>query len=189
MPTGSQWKLKKYGITSEEYAKKRATGLVWCCGLKHWVTKDQVNANIGWCRRCAQDYRNRRYANLAPEKKAILLEKRRVYRKETIEQRRMWALKTLYQVTPEWYATKFAEQNGVCAICGNPSTGRKKNLSVDHDHRCCSGKRSCGSCVRGLLCSYCNQAVGAIEFSPNWLEKFAAYATKYATQEKLCTNR
>lgn len=184
MPTGAQWKLRKLGITSDEYDQKRAAGLVWCCGLKHWVTKDEINKGQGRCRKCAQLYLNRRYANLPPDKKAALLASRSLYRTATKEQQRMWHLRRLYRVTPEWYAGKLAEQNGGCAICGNPSKGRKRNLSVDHDHRCCSGQRSCGACVRGLLCSYCNQAVGAIEFTPNWLEKFIEYQTKY-TQENI----
>lgn len=46
-------------------------------------------------------------------------------------------------------------QNGKCAICQR-ATGKTKRLAVDHDHTCCSGKTSCGDCVRGLLCGPCN---------------------------------
>jgi hypothetical protein len=61
------------------------------------------------------------------------------------------------------YERMLKEQGGVCAICGQPPSGRHRNLSVDHDHSCCPGKRSCGKCVRGLLCSPCNIALGGFQ--------------------------
>lgn len=52
----------------------------------------------------------------------------------------------------------FEKQNGVCAICKKPETAKKqsgngiKRLSVDHDHTT--------GAIRGLLCMYCNTALG-----------------------------
>lgn len=34
---------------------------------------------------------------------------------------------------------------------------------IDHAHTCCEGRRSCGSCIRGMLCNGCNMALGAVE--------------------------
>jgi hypothetical protein len=47
-----------------------------------------------------------------------------------------------------------------CEVCGRDivskardSEGRFRSLlTVDHDHQCCPGARSCGLCVRGFLC-------------------------------------
>lgn len=33
------------------------------------------------------------------------------------------------------------------------------NFAIDHDHRCCPGERSCGQCVRGIVCRACNNAM------------------------------
>lgn len=70
------------------------------------------------------------------------------------------------------------EQGGRCAICGQVcSTG--KSLSVDHDHKCCPGTTSCGDCVRGLLCSLCNRALGLMRDNPQFLRSAANYLEKY----------
>lgn len=66
-----------------------------------------------------------------------------------------------------------AEQGGRCAIC-REAFGL--SFAVDHDHACCPGKRSCGACVRGLLCVACNGSVGVLEHRPaGWLSSAADY--------------
>ena len=43
----------------------------------------------------------------------------------------------------------YGAQGGACAMCRELFDGE---YHVDHDHACCSGKKSCGKCVRSLLC-------------------------------------
>jgi hypothetical protein len=86
-----------------------------------------------------------------------------------------------YNIPIEHYRKMLEGQNGVCAICQQPETqahgvtGRVYALSVDHDHKCCPGKTSCGKCVRGLLCRHCNHAVGKLEVQGVDLEVLAKY--------------
>jgi hypothetical protein len=69
-------------------------------------------------------------------------------------------------------------QVGGCAICRKP-LGEKYN--VDHDHACCNtSAKSCGACVRGLLCRPCNQGLGhfmdsvdTLKSAINYLESFS----------------
>lgn len=63
-------------------------------------------------------------------------------------------LKYRYNLSGADYLKLLASQGGVCAICGIKPGARR--LAVDHDHACCPGRRSCGRCVRGLLCKRCN---------------------------------
>lgn len=73
-------------------------------------------------------------------------------------------LRTRYNITLAEYNALLAKQGGVCAICKR-SPGDMR-LAVDHDHNCCPDKKkSCGMCVRGLLCSDCNGAIGMLQES------------------------
>lgn len=55
--------------------------------------------------------------------------------------------------------------NRGCAVCGS-----KEDLCIDHDHKCCSGMRSCGKCVRGVLCRNHNLAEG---YTKTWDSAYA----------------
>jgi hypothetical protein len=76
----------------------------------------------------------------------------------------------------EKYSEIEKSQNGVCKICGGTD---KKRLSVDHDHSCCSGSKTCGNCTRGLLCSRCNKTLGMVQDNPELLQKMINYLTIY----------
>jgi hypothetical protein len=64
-----------------------------------------------------------------------------------------------YGITLEQHEAMLAGQGGGCAICGGPAKDGRP-FYVDHDHSCCPGQRTCGKCVRGLLCGDCNLGIG-----------------------------
>lgn len=85
------------------------------------------------------------------------------------------ALESKYGVTPERYAQLLAAQNGRCAVC-HTKPQQDANLHVDHDHSCCATEsKSCGRCVRGLLCGDCNTALGLLRDDPQRLVSALQY--------------
>lgn len=66
-------------------------------------------------------------------------------------------LKRRYTLTEEQLINL---SQAVCSICGERESRDGKSLSIDHDHSCCPGDKSCGKCIRGGLCAACNTALG-----------------------------
>lgn len=79
-------------------------------------------------------------------------------------------------ITEQQFNEMVERQDGLCLICHEPPVARGNVLwAIDHDHACCPGRRSCGECVRGLLCSHCNQAIGLLRDNPDIAMSAAAY--------------
>jgi hypothetical protein len=120
-------------------------------------TKDGL---YSWCRKC---HRQRKAENYSSER-----------------QRRSTLLYK-YGITPARYNRLFAEQNGVCAICGqvesriNWQTKLLDSLAVDHDH-------STGD-VRALLCHKCNASLGYMNEDPERIRALLHYAEWCQTRE------
>ena len=76
-------------------------------------------------------------------------------------------LKTMYGITIEEYDKMLEEQNGVCAICGEPERQNYRRLAVDHNHT--TNK------IRALLCYGCNRGIGSFRENPDSLVKAAEY--------------
>ncbi len=89
-----------------------------------------------------------------------------------------------FKLTVEQYEAMLEEQGGVCAICERPETntylGVVRRLAVDHDHTCCPGDKSCGECVRGLLCSACNTALGRLNDDLDRLQAAMDYLVSFS---------
>ena len=87
-------------------------------------------------------------------------------------QQRISKRKKLTNFTNELYEATLQEQGGVCAICGTDTPGGRGTFHADHDHS--NGK------PRGVLCHYCNVALGNFRDNPELLKAAIDYLNKYS---------
>lgn len=86
----------------------------------------------------------------------------------------------LYKLTPEMYTAMLRKQDYKCLSCSDVFSGKtngkaRGTFAVDHDHGCCPGQKSCGKCVRGLLCYSCNCILGLAKDSIEKLSHCISY--------------
>ncbi len=72
-----------------------------------------------------------------------------------------------YKLTEEAYLELLYSQKEVCAGCETPQSELKRKLFVDHCHKT--------GIVRGLLCDFCNRALGDVKDNPAVLRTLANY--------------
>lgn len=85
---------------------------------------------------------------------------------------------TNFRIREEDYNKILMEQEFSCAICKMHFSKQKRAFAVDHDHSCCDTKRSCGKCIRGLLCFECNIGLGKFKDSPEILKSALKYISE-----------
>lgn len=134
--------------------RMRTSGCVRC-GLTFERTR---KGGGSYCPACERDY--------AREQREKDPEKAKAYGRK----QNLWVK---YRMTPEQYDVLLAQQGGVCAIC--QCDDGDMALAVDHDHACCAGDRSCGRCIRGLLCGNCNNGLGRFDDDARRLRAAAEY--------------
>lgn len=116
-----------------------------------------------WCRDCynawSREWAHKNKERIAPRKRAA-------------------RIKQFFKLSPEQYQCMLDAQGGRCASCPQilePGHG----THIDHDRKCCPGKKSCGKCVRGILCGTCNVALGMVNDSVSKLKCLIAYLERY----------
>jgi hypothetical protein len=135
--------------------------------------------------------KNRAYREANPEKVAEI---QRAYREANPEKVAERQRVCRYNLTNERYQKLLEEQNNRCEICLKPFAGRAAH--IDHDHVCCPGTKSCGKCIRGLLCGNCNKMLGFSEDGAEILQSAMNYLDKYnqmqytnQSEENTCSNQ
>ena len=168
------------------------------CGLEK--PRSEWNRHSGrygglavYCKTCMAEYNREwrarpdvkaRQARLAAEKYAAMsTEERSTYIQTGVENRRAtgYNLRSRYGITIEQYDEMLVSQDGGCAICGK-APDESRRLSVDHDHSCCPGAKTCGKCIRGLLCITCNVWLGYYE-NEEWISRARAYLDEGVTDD------
>lgn len=109
---------------------------------------------------------------------------RKEYYEKNKERSRPRAIESTYGITIEYYNDLLDQQNNCCAVCGGVNENGRA-LAVDHDHTCCPGKKSCGKCVRGLLCGRCNFMLGNARDNDEILSEGAKYVKRHARPKNL----
>lgn len=79
-----------------------------------------------------------------------------------------------YGLSKDKFISLLESQNGLCALC----LDELKRPFIDHDHRCCGEKSSCGKCVRGLLCNRCNTGLGMLRDDVSILGRAIEYLSR-----------
>jgi hypothetical protein len=94
------------------------------------------------------------------------------HRKNNPNVYRNYEYKKKYKIDLDTYNKVLDKQNGVCAICQGTWS---KVLVVDHDHDCCPGEKTCGKCLRALLCGSCNAGLGWFKHNTKIMESAIKY--------------
>ncbi|MFE3031582.1 endonuclease domain-containing protein [Streptomyces canus] len=134
---------------------------------------DQADGLHFWCMSCKREKDraySARYRAADPERKrasAIAYQRRN---RQTVSEA---ARRYKYGLSSAEIAALIEAQGGGCALCRLPLGD---SFHVDHDHACCPGSKTCGECIRGVLCRRCNIGLGQFNDDPDLLAAAAAYS-------------
>lgn len=149
-----------------------ATGVKRCGTCRYWLplsefgkANDRPDGVRSRCHECVSAYYREWRAR--PENAGKIAAYTRACRDrdpKRDQENRLRARCKAYGITVEQYRAMLAAQDGRCGMCNLPEEENGIMLAIDHDHACCPDPcRSCGRCLRGLLCDPCNRALGYVE--------------------------
>jgi hypothetical protein len=121
--------------------------------------KNYKDGRRGTCKRCHTDYVINYYNN-NPDKKAEKIRMNSYYKPN-------WKR---HNITEDKYKEMLDLYDGKCHSCNDNDA-----YCIDHDHSCCPRGFSCGKCVRGILCSQCNTALGLLSDSKDKIQNLIKY--------------
>lgn len=161
-----------------EYHPQNST--TFRCGHEKSIENIFINSQKAkMCRICYE----RRMKKWYTKNKERILIKRREYYKDNPSKFRFKQKLVLYKISIEQYNNMLLRQSYKCAACQKPFL-ENETPAIDHDHSCCSGNKSCGKCVRGLIHRNCNTIEGLCKSDPEILQNIANYINRAKNSEK-----
>ena len=134
---------------------KTCTRCKKCKSFEEFYFQTKKNNYQSWCKACSK------------ENKLEWISKNR----DKVRWNTLW---TKYRLRKEDYLRMAKAQNNKCAAC------KVAEIEVvDHNHMCCPGVKSCGKCVRALLCFKCNYIAGVLEKDSLILDRVREYLFSY----------
>jgi|ERR1035437_443239 hypothetical protein len=98
----------------------------------------------------------------------------------------------LYGLTKDTFTSLLEKQGNICPICHcdllKLSSAGHRISHIDHNHQCCPGGpsvKTCGKCIRGILCNKCNQGLGLMNESPTQLRQAAEYLERWNNESNI----
>lgn len=166
----SEWDFK------HGYVKKYLANETLLCNVcNRWKVLSEYPANnkTYWkveytCKSCTND-KSKNKPSRSPDARHEEYENRKDSQSKLDREKRL----AKYGLSSSDYEILLEKQGGVCAICSKPETrthhktGTPFSLAVDHDHE--TGR------VRGLLCTKCNKAIGALGDNHEIISKVIMY--------------
>jgi hypothetical protein len=124
--------------------------------------KTYKDGRRGTCKKCHADYQTQYYKD-RPEKYAEKVRANSYYKAN-------WKR---HKISEDKYSELLNLYEGKCHACQDRAA-----TNVDHDHSCCPKRFSCGECVRGVLCSQCNTALGLLADDPEKVTRLLRYMSR-----------
>jgi len=164
------------------------------CGLVQALGNFYANKQCAYgvdsrCKACHRA-KAREYRQANPEKASAATKAWRDRNRDRVQAHRIrwkkdnplsekrYGIRSRFNITDDEYLRLFEAQDYRCGICSVAVEPYSRDAHVDHAHSCCPDKdRSCGSCVRGILCASCNLGIGKFRDDPELLIGAAAYLT------------
>lgn len=129
--------------------------------------KGRKHGRASTCKFCKREMDKRYHAKFYKEK---------IKPQRQTKEYRVKTIRWKYGLSVEQVEQLMERSGGLCEIC-RESVG----TCIDHDHACCPDEKSCGKCVRGLLCRGCNWALGHMRDNPERLRAAASYLEIYSS--------
>lgn len=128
------------------------------------------------CKKCYAS-RMRQYLQSHPEIRSEQVRKARIWATNNPRKRADRLLRLRFSIGIDEYERIAEAQGHKCAVCGRDErdidkrSGKRRRLAVDHCHK--TGE------VRGLLCGFCNRALGMLDEDIAMLQRAIMYLQKH----------